>query len=104
MNNNQKIKKALPNQLTMKVFAVVMTSYITMQLVMKNLTPLIYGAAATQSAIFKVEAIALMPALMIGTSLLAMRAETLSLKRMLLTSFLATLGASCIESFAFPVF
>ena len=104
MNINERIEKVLPNKLYFKVFAVIMTSYIIMQLVMKNLTPLIYGVAATQSAIFKVEAVALMPALMFGTGFLALRAETLPLKKMILLSFLGTLGASCFESFAFPVF
>jgi hypothetical protein len=79
--------------LALKVLGCVISFYVTMDVVLKVFGPLINGSAASQSAIFRVEAIVLMPAGMIGIGLLALRAN-MPWWKLLVRSFVGSLIAS----------
>ncbi|MDP4198256.1 MAG: hypothetical protein Q8922_05060 [Bacteroidota bacterium] len=94
----------LPNRVALKVIASVFVLYVTMSAVLKNLAPYLYPTSALPSAIFRVEAIALMPAMMIGIGLSALQADKLSFPKILIRSFVASLLASTMVAFGFPIF
>ncbi|HEX5316756.1 MAG TPA: hypothetical protein VFX22_08900 [Candidatus Kapabacteria bacterium] len=87
----------------LKVMGCIITFYATMHMVFKIFAPMLYGSAASQSAIFRVEAIVLMPAGMIGIGLLALRAN-MSWSKLLLRSFAGSLIASIGVAALLPYF
>lgn len=89
--------------LELKVAGCIITFYVTMQVVLKVFAPMINGSAASHSAIFRVEAIALMPAGMISIGLLALRAN-LPWWKLLVRSFVGSFFASCLAAAILPYF
>lgn len=86
----------------LKVFGIVMTTYITMTAVLKLFTPILYGAVATHAAIFKVEAVGMMPSFMMLTGFLALRVKTEPFKTLWLLSLVGSLGVSCVMAIGLP--
>jgi hypothetical protein len=91
MNLYPKTDKILPNDLVMKVMMCFATLYLPMVLVMRFLPSLIYGSAATSGIIGQTITAMVMPSFMIGIGMLALRAETASLKNLLIRSFVTSI-------------
>ncbi|HEY3874452.1 MAG TPA: hypothetical protein VGM92_03170 [Candidatus Kapabacteria bacterium] len=87
----------------LKVAGCIITFYVTMLVVLKILAPMLHGSVASNSAIFRVEAIALMPTGMIGIGLLALRAN-LPWWKLLVRSFVGSLLASSFVAVILPYF
>jgi hypothetical protein len=105
MNIYPKTDKILPNDLVMKVMACFATLYLPMVLAMRFLPPIIYGTAATPGIIGKTITALVMPSFIIGIGMLALRAETASLKNLLIRSFVTSILISALALGAgLPIF
>ena len=97
--------KTIPNDIAMKVGVCALTLVLPMVIAMKYLSPFIYGAAATQAIIYQTIVTIVMPGMMIGMGMLALRAASMSWKKLLLRSILMSLFVSCIAATAgIPIF
>jgi hypothetical protein len=105
MNIYPKTDKILPNALVWKMLGCFVVLYLPTVLAMKFIAPLIYGAIATQEAIYHTITAMIMPPMMIGMGLLSLRAETASLKNLLIRSFVMFILISGLALWAgLPIF
>jgi peptidoglycan/LPS O-acetylase OafA/YrhL len=89
--------KTIPPNLAMKVVVSSLTLFIPMVVAMKYLSSFIYGAAATKGVIAQT-IVMMMPAMMIGMGMLALRLQSMSWGKLLLHTILMSLGISCITA------
>jgi hypothetical protein len=105
MNIYPKTDKILPNDLVMKVMACFAMLYIPMVFVMKFFPPIIYGTAATPGIVGQTITAMVMPSLMIGIGMLALRAQTGSLLNLLIRSLVTSILISGLALWAgLPIF
>ena len=97
--------KTIPADLAMKVSVYGLTLFLPMVIVMKYLSPFIYGPAATQAVINQTIITIIMPGMMIGMGMLALQVQSMSWGKLLLRSILISLGVSCFAAAAgIPIF
>jgi hypothetical protein len=95
MNIYPKTDKILPFDLAMKVGVCVLTLFLPMIIAMKLVSPLIYGVSVTPAIISQTVAM-MTPAFMIGSGMLALRAQTSSLMNLVIWSLVMSLLTSGI--------
>ena len=96
-----KINSGTKKQL--KIITVATVAYIPIVIVLDFLAPIVYGSAASQTRIYKLEAIAMMLPFTIGMCLGVRRVEIQPLWKSSLRAFLVIFIASCIYSIFFLV-
>lgn len=73
-----------------------------MVVVLKSLAPYIHPEIANHAEVFRIQAMVLMPPMMIGIGFMALNVDKLSLKQVFLRSLLASLAGSLIIAIGFP--
>ena len=97
--------KTIPTDLAMKVSVSALAFILPMMIAMKYLSPLIYGVAATKAIIYQTIVIIVLPGMMIGMGMLALRAQSMSWGKLLFRTILMSLFISCLAAAAgIPIF